>query len=591
MPELNDERFFIYQALKAHRTGDLGRLNSEGDMVYLGRKDRQVKLSGVRLELGDIEACLRRHDGVQDAVVKMVNDELIAYLITSSKPTAWELRAYLGEYLSAVMIPSQFVYLDSFPKLPNGKLDNARLPKPVLSRPDLKCEYRSPINDLEQDLVDIWQEVLGLKGLGVDDDFFDLGGNSLQVMRVRTMICRRLYSELDFYLIIRNPTPSMLAAIIPYYCTDGGESNFSSQKHDSEEGVEFCALSSSQAYFVTLEQTCVNPQAYQPAFSISVEGQADKQAISWSIKKVLEKNPLLRSRFNLDDFTVKQGDYTSEQFEIQYRQLGYLDKQLADYSQQEWLAMADMPVMDLDTTPAIIVTLLSKDKNQHVILVRVHHAVFDYESIGLFFKQFISAYQAHAVGDLSFSSQISHPLNLTHHRGAAVEQEHQMQFWLSTLERYLHQGADASLYPVQDYPNPDGYQIELSQVFTREIKQFARRHNTTPYVLLLTLFNLTLNRNTPYKNVPIGLPTSSRSLLQNDAQLGCFVNMVTYYQPVEQVENVLTLLQSSGKSIYSLLDNQSVPYQLLVDEMRRKGWLDTLRFPITFNYLSALPKA
>ncbi|RSD28377.1 non-ribosomal peptide synthetase [Vibrio pectenicida] len=591
LPELNDERFFIYQGLKAHRTGDLGRFNSEGDMVYLGRKDRQVKLSGVRLELGDIEACLRRHDGVQDAVVKMTNDELIAYLITRSKPTAWELRAYLGEYLSAVMIPSQFVYLDSFPKLPNGKLDNARLPKPAVSRPELKCEYRSPINDLEQDLVDIWQEILGLQGLGVDDDFFDLGGNSLQAMRVRTMIRRRLYSELDFDLVIRNPTPSKLAAIIPYYLTDGGESDCISQEYDSENDKTFCALSSSQAYFVTLEQTCTNPQAYQPAFNIFLEGQASEQAISWSINKVLANNPVLRSRFNLDDFTVKQGGYTHEQLEVQHRKLGYLNKQLADYSEQEWLAMADMPAIDIDSTPAINVTLLSKDDNQHVVVIRVHHAVFDHESIGLFFKQFVDAYQAHLVGDLSFSSQTSHQLNLTHHRGAVVEQENQMQFWLSTLERYLHQGADASLYPVQDYPNPDGYQIELSQRFTQQIKQFSRRHNTTAYVLLLTLFNLTLNRETRYKNVAIGLPTSSRSMLQNDDQLGCFVNMVTYYQPAVQVENVLALLQSSGKSIYSLLDNQSVPYQLLVDEMRRKSWLDKLRFPITFNYLSALPKA
>ena len=106
-------------------------------MVYLGRKDRQVKLCGVRIELGDIEACLRSHSSVQDAVVKMVDEELIAYLVTSAKPTAWDLRAYLSDYFSPVMTPAQFVYLDSFPKLPNGKLDSARLPMPASSRPDL----------------------------------------------------------------------------------------------------------------------------------------------------------------------------------------------------------------------------------------------------------------------------------------------------------------------------------------------------------------------------------------------------------------------------------------------------------------------
>ena len=97
-----------------------------------------------------------------------------------------------------------------------------------------------------------------------------------------------------------------------------------------------------------------------------------------------------------------------------------------------------------------------------MVLVRVHHAVFDHESIALFFNQFKQAYQAYSVGDLSFSSKSAHNLNLAHHKGAVVEQESQIHFWLSTLQRYLHQGADASLHAVKDYPTPDGYQIELS---------------------------------------------------------------------------------------------------------------------------------
>ncbi|MYM59065.1 amino acid adenylation domain-containing protein [Vibrio sp. OCN044] len=589
LPELSEDRFFTHRGLSAHKTGDLGQFDAEGNMVYLGRKDRQVKLCGVRIELGDIEACLRRHCSVQDAVVKMVDEELIAYLVTSAKPTAWDLRAYLSDYFSPVMTPAQFVYLDSFPKLPNGKLDNARLPKPASSRPDLKCDYRAPSNDLEQDLVDIWQEVLGLKGLGVDDDFFALGGNSLQAMRARNMIRRRLYSDLDFDLVMRNATPSQLAAIIPYYLTDGTESDSISQPKAEESQDTFSVLSPSQAYFVTLEQTSANPVAYQPAFSVFLEGQVNEDAILWSINKVLDNNPVLRSRFNLDDFTAKQGGYTLEQFNIQHHKLANLDKPLVDYFQQEWLAMADMSVIDIDTTPAINVTLLSHQDSQYVVLVRVHHAVFDHESIALFFNQFKQAYQAYSVGDLSFSSKSVHNLNLAHHKGAVVEQESQIHFWLSTLQRYLHQGADASLHAVKDYPTPDGYQIELSDIFTQQIKAFARKHNTTTYVLLLTLFNLTLSRETRYKNVTIGLPTSSRSLLQNDDQIGCFVNMVTYFQPVSDADNRLALLQSSSKTVYSLLDNQSVSYQLLVDEMRRHAWLDKLRFPITFNYLSAMP--
>lgn len=591
LPDLSEERFFIHKGHRAHRTGDLGQFNAEGEMIYLGRKDRQVKVGGVRIELGDIEVCLRRHPSVQDALVNMAGDGLIAYLLTSKKPTAWDLRTYLSDYLSPVMMPAQFVYLDRFPKLPNGKLDIKRLPKPASERPELKYEYRAPSNDLEQDLVDIWQEVLGVKGVGVDDDFFDLGGNSLQAMRVRTMIRRRLYSDLDFDLLMGNSTPSKLAAIIPYYLTDGVDGEPSLQHFTSGDEDKWCVLSPSQAYFVTLSQTCANAQAYQPAFHILLEGQVSEEAILWALDRVLDNNPVLRSRFDLDDFTSKQGDFSVDQLTIHCRKLAHLEMRLTDYSEHDWLTMADMPALDLDTTPAINVALITKDQTQYVVLVRVHHAVFDHESIGLFFKQFADAYQAYTVGDLGFSSQLKHHLNLTQHRGVMIEQKSQVQFWLSTFERYLHQGADASCYSVQFQPSPDGYQIELSQTFTQQIKEFARKHHTTSYVVLLTLFNLTLNRETRYKNVTIGLPISGRSLLQNDEQIGCFVNMVTYYQPVDKVDNLLALLQSSGKTVYSLLDNQSVSYPLLVDEMRRNDWLDKLRFPITFNYLSPLPQA
>ena len=114
------------------------------------------------------------------------------------------------------------------------------------------------------------------------------------------MIRRRLYSDLDFDLVMRNATPSQLAAIIPYYLTDGTESDSISQSKAEESQDTFSVLSPSQAYFVTLEQTSANPVAYQPAFSVLLEGQVNEDAILWSINKVLDNNPVLRSRFNLE---------------------------------------------------------------------------------------------------------------------------------------------------------------------------------------------------------------------------------------------------------------------------------------------------
>lgn len=235
--------------------------------------------------------------------------------------------------------------------------------------------------------------------------------------------------------------------------------------------------------------------------------------------------------------------------------------------------------------------LLSKNDDEHVVVVRVHHAVFDHDSIGIFFEQFVQAYRAYIAGDYGFAQHHRHHLSLKQHRGAMVDQEGEMQFWLSTLNRYLTKGADSSLYPRADCPSPQGYAVELSQPFSQAIKDFAHAHNTTAYVVLLTLFNLVLNHETRYHNLTVGLPVSNRALCQHDGQLGCFVNMVTYHEQVDQVDSVVSLIEASSKAIYSLIENQSVSYLELADEMRSKGWLEKLRFPVTFNYLSAMPEA
>ncbi|MFN3016851.1 amino acid adenylation domain-containing protein [Vibrio coralliilyticus] len=588
-PELSAERFFSHRGHSAHRTGDLGQFNANGDLVCLGRKDRQVKIHGVRVELGEIEANLRQHGEVADAAVKMVNGGLVAYLLTDKKPSAWDLRVFLSERCPSAMMPAQFVYLESFPKLPNGKLDSARLPEPAPVRPELNYDCNVPANDLERDLVDIWQEVLGFSGLGVDDDFFDLGGNSLQAMRARTLIRRRLYSEIDFKLFFSNATPRKLAAVVPYYLADDLDDATSTPNEKNQE-AQFEPLTSQQAYFLTLEQTSANPKAYQPAFCIYLEGKASSESVEWCLNRVLASNPILTTQFDLDNFTAKEGGYGAGKVEIPHRKVEHVSGKLSEMPHCDLLDMADMPDIDIDREPPIRLALLSKNDDEHVIVVRVHHAVFDHDSIGIFFEQFVQAYRAYMAGDYGFAQHHQHHLSLKQHRGAMVDEESQMQFWLSALNRYLTKGADSSLYPKADYPSPQGYAVELSQPFSQAIKDFAHAHNTTAYVVLLMLFNLVLNHETRYHNITIGLPVSNRALCQNDGQLGCFVNMVTYHEQVDQVDSVVSLIEASSKAIYSLIENQSVSYLELADEMRSKGWLEKLRFPVTFNYLSAMPE-
>jgi amino acid adenylation domain-containing protein len=195
-PELTAERFVpnpFSDAFDAtlYRTGDLARYCSDGRIEFLGRIDHQVKLRGYRIELEEIEAALRQHVAIEQALVMARNDmgrdpQLVAYVVPKPGATsdAGELRDWLKDRLPAFMLPAAYLVLKEFPMTVNGKVDRAALPAPDSARRDLKQEYVAPRNPVEESLAQIVAEVLGLERVGIQDNFFDLGGASIQALRV-----------------------------------------------------------------------------------------------------------------------------------------------------------------------------------------------------------------------------------------------------------------------------------------------------------------------------------------------------------------------------------------------------------------------
>ncbi|MEZ4236686.1 MAG: LLM class flavin-dependent oxidoreductase [Myxococcota bacterium] len=217
-PALQAERF-VDDAVhgRLFRTGDLGRWLADGTIEFLGRNDRQVKLRGVRIELGEVEAHLRRHPAVRDAVAEIRGAEpdrrLVAWVVgrlDAVRPEA--LRAHLRERVPEAMIPSAFVPLDALPLNPNGKLDRAALPAPDPARPDLVEPVLAPRTALERDVAAVWAEELGLQRIGVRDDFFALGGHSLLATRVVARLQVEVGPGLSLRDFVHAPTVEASAA-------------------------------------------------------------------------------------------------------------------------------------------------------------------------------------------------------------------------------------------------------------------------------------------------------------------------------------------------------------------------------------------
>jgi acyl carrier protein len=224
-PELTAEKFMpdpfsAVAGARLYRTGDLARYLPGGAIEYLGRTDHQVKIRGFRIELGEIETALEEHDSVGQAVVMAREDlpgdkRLVAYIVPEIEqtPSAGELRQYLKEKLPEYMVPNAFVTLEKFPLTPNGKIDRRALPVPEADR-QTEAGYIAPRNEVEEIIAGIWQELLNVKNIGVNDSFFEVGGHSLLAIRAVSQLNKAFQIAIPLRSFFESSTIAGLSQII-----------------------------------------------------------------------------------------------------------------------------------------------------------------------------------------------------------------------------------------------------------------------------------------------------------------------------------------------------------------------------------------
>ena len=193
-----------------YQTGDRGRWLADGNLEFLGRKDDQVKIRGHRIELGEIEVVLQQYNPISSVVVLARPDasgniELVAYVVADVSLLLKEIWAYLSNLLPAYMIPSDFVQLEQMPLTPNGKIDKEILLQTNIPKENL--DYLEPFNEIQVELIKIWGIVLGIenKNIGIKDDFFILGGNSIKLSKVKSKVYEQFNVNIEFKVFFQKP--------------------------------------------------------------------------------------------------------------------------------------------------------------------------------------------------------------------------------------------------------------------------------------------------------------------------------------------------------------------------------------------------
>jgi amino acid adenylation domain-containing protein/non-ribosomal peptide synthase protein (TIGR01720 family) len=623
-PELTAEKFvsnpFVKdKSLKLYKTGDLGRWYKDGNMEFLGRIDNQIKIRGYRIELGEIESILQAHKNVSNCIAVVNKDDqedknLVAYVVpkntdaygiektlTSSSEEEFSvlkgvnlanftesLREYLKKKVPDYMVPAFFVYLDRIPLTPNGKTDRKSLPALNISLRILTNSYTSPRNELEKQICQIWAEILKLPEdkVGIHDDFFRLGGNSILAIKLSSKINKGLGISINVSAIFRYNTVSKLA----HYIQNNSDDRIIISKSKIEK-VEEQLLSFAQERLWFIEKYEEGTNAYNISMIFKLSSDTNLEILEESIRDVVSRHEVLRTVIEED----REG--RGYQLVLDDKECPLEVQRIRISNEEELHAELERSVnyiYDLSKEYPIRVSLYEisdnnkKEGKEHYLSIVVHHIAFDGWSNDIFLRDLQAYYKyhwEHARGlntglDLQDLSIQYKDFSLWQRHYLSGERlEKQLAYWKDKLSGHetLNLVTD-KLRPSQvDYVGHD-VPFEIDEEISLNLRELAKELNVSLYSLLLSGYYLMLRTYSNQNDIVVGATVANRHYSQIEEVIGFFANTLALRTKIDSRSSIKAFIQQVGQEVIEAQLHQDLPFEKLVEELGVSK--DTSRHPI-----------
>ena len=566
--------------MRAYRTGDVGRYLSDGNIEYVGRVDRQVKVRGYRIELGEIETALDESRLVRRSVVEAVEDEsggkrLVGYVVGEEGATAAELKRHLRERLPEYMIPEAIVMLEEMPLSANGKVDRKRLPVIKDGGRQVDEEYvraRTPIEEL---VVGIFEDVLKLDGIGVADNFFEIGGHSLLATQVISRVRKSFGVEIGVGSIFEKPTVEGLANRIEEAMRSGGKDEAPPLVHVSREGERGnrLPLSFAQKRLWFIDQLEPGTAIYNLPGAVRLEGELDLDALERVINEIIRRHEVLRTRFEFEGGEPVQVIDAWESRKLEVEDLTSLTPEERSEKARQIAIEETRTGFNLSHGPLLRVKLLKLEEEQHLLLHTLHHIVGDGWLMNILSREVEALYRAFSAGEPSPLAEL--PIQYvdfavwqkTWLQGEALEAE--LEYWRSHLA-----GMEALELPT-DYLRPQvqsyrgaGRQFLVETELAEKLRALSHREGVTLFMTLLAAFELLLMRYSGQADVAVGTDIANRNRAEIEGLIGFFVNQLVLRVKMKARESFSELLKRVREVCLGAYAHQDLPFEKLVEELQ-----------------------
>ncbi|MFB6819895.1 amino acid adenylation domain-containing protein, partial [Streptomyces sp. NPDC056347] len=568
---------------RLYRTGDLVRWRADGRLDFLGRGDGQVKVRGFRIEVAEIETVLARHVSVGVVSVQVREDRpgvkrLVAYVVSAQgvETDLGALREHAASVLPEYMVPSAFVVLDELPLTVNGKVDRKALPAPEVEAVE---EYVAPRTAVEEALTGIWADVLGVERVGVLEDFFALGGDSISSLKVVSRIRGVLGTGLSPRALFDHPTVAALAGQI----TAGEPAAETGVVPVPRTGPLPLSFAQERLWF--LHDYDHHGVEYNITGALRLTGDLDIDALRTALTGLVARHEALRTTFDSADGRGVQIVHAAQDLDVPVSTVVLDSHDDLDAT----LAIEAVTPFDLRTGPLVRVLLARLTEREHVLVLSMHHIVTDGWSMGVVTRELSALYSAAVRGEDAALPE----LPVQYPDFAVWQREHlagdaldgQLAYWRGKL---------AGLEPLElptDRPRPAVrtsagalHTFEVPTALADRLKTMGYEHGASLFMTLTAVTQLLLSRYSGRQDIAVGTAVSGRERTELENLVGFFVNTLVMRSRIDDTQTFGEFLDDVRGTVLDAFAHQDVPFSRLIEELAPER--DTSRTPLVQAFVS-----
>ncbi|WP_426334115.1 amino acid adenylation domain-containing protein [Paenibacillus silvae] len=580
---------------RLYRTGDVCRLREDGQMEYFGRTDDQVKVRGYRIELGEIKAALLKIKGIRDAAVSVRGEQqakqLCAHYVSETDVTQRSIRENLASHLPEYMVPTHLIQVSTIPLTINGKIDYSALPMENSMKEESHFRV-APVSETEQQLAEIWCEILELDTVGVTDHFYERGGDSLKLIQIYTRLTQTGY---DFSIndMFKFPTIRSLCTHLDQL-VEGREGRvdmkYTAARPSKDEFLNEIigkpvalskdipsvppeqkgAMSFNQEALWLVEQFEGKSTKYNIPGHVIFKGAFSVEAFTYALNQIVRRHDVLRTYFVMEQNMPVQRVRPYEPFELEVQ---YSLRDDSEPSLKRVIEEESRHQFNLETGPMYYFRLYQIDEHKHFAYFNFHHIIFDGWSQQVLMNEMDTFYNAYLTEDNVNLEELGIQYSDYSHWQKGVWLTSEFPILLDYWTNQLKNGASRSIKVLPYDREPEVDTGDAGEVLFSEIaidmieraKQAGMKSNASLYITMLTAYKVLLYFYSDVTEIVVGTPVANRNRAEVQKLIGYFSNSLALKTEIDPEQSMDAQIIMVRNTVFEAFDHQEMPFGKLIE--------------------------